>query len=336
MPGQGMARMIQMITALAEMQDRRRKLALDEDTFEESKKQFTAQMGFNEKGQRQTAALNLLKQISEGGVEAHVAAPKFAQLMGFNPEESQVFTQAAPNAQAAAQMFATSQQQQGLASMGTSNPTPQQGAQQAAYLAQQANTNPGGLATSNLQARMANTPISPDMAQRVGEGYVMRQATGQDPFGFTVGQAGIDQNLGPQAAAIGAGTAPSWMNQEQARYWMGSLKQQGDEATARAAAAKASQGVDMGSYASLMNAAHQITTDFANGKYADNKLKVHMMAQYNQMAKILGLPAMTDESAPKPTGALKQGWNKLGGIGAPGMDTTSGGRNPAARPPNYY
>lgn len=339
MPGQGMARMVQMITALAEMQDRRRKLALEEDTFDAQKKQFATQMGFNEKGQRQAAALKLIDAISTGGIDAHTAAPKFAQLMGFDQNEAQMFTQAAPNATTAIQQFNLAQQQGGLQSMGTPNPTPQQGAQQAAYLAQQANTSPGGLATSNLQARMANTPISSDMAQRAGEGFVMRQATGQDPFAFNVGQAGIDQNLAPQAAAIGAGTAPSWMNKEQARYWMGSLQQQKDEATARVGAARAGQSVDMGSFASLMNAAHQISTDFANGKYADSDLKAHMMAQYNSMARVLGLPPMTDKNLPKPTGFVKQQLNKVGGMDIPGMDTTTTDttkRNPVYRPPNFF
>lgn len=336
MPGQGMARMVQMITALAEMQDRRRKLALEEDTFDEQKKQFATQMGFNEKGQRQAAALKLIDAISTGGIDAHTAAPKFAQLMGFDQNEAQVFMDAAPNATTAIQQFNLRQQQEGLKNMGNPNANPQQNAQQAAYLAQQANTSPGGLATSNLQARMANTPISPDMAQRAGEGYVMRQATGQDPFAFNVGQAGIDQNLAPQAAAIGAGTAPSWMNKEQAKYWMGSLKNDADGQAARTAAAQAGQGVDMGSYASLMNAAHAIAKDMAEGKYANENLKVHMMAQYNNMARMLGLPPMTDKNAPDKTGAVKQGINKIGGMDIPAAGQRPPAVNPMYRQPNFY
>lgn len=335
MPGQGMARMIQMITALAEMQDRRRKIALEEDQFDESKKQFASQMGFNEKGQRQTAAMNLLSQISAGGVDAHVAAPKLAQLLGFTPEESQVFTSAAPNAQAAAQMFSTARQQAGLNSM-----TPEQrtNAEQATYLAQQANTSPGGLATSNLQARMANTPISPDLAQRAGEGFVMRQATGQDPFSFGVGQAGLDQNLAPPAARIGAGLDPSWMNKAQDQYWRGSLM---NDQNAQAMRGQGAGQPDLGSFAALMNTATGISRALAEGKYADENMRDVLVDQYNRMAPMLGLQPLkvkgkkSGTDIPESTGAIMQGINKLGGIKVPPVEQNPQSWNPAYRPPVF-
>lgn len=343
MPGNGVNNMVQMITALAEMQDRRKRLALDQQQFEEQKKQFAQQMGFNEKGQQQAAALKLLDGIAQGGIEAHTAAPQLARLLGFDEQRAQMFASAAPNASAALQMvqaqtgqFNLKQQKAGLNSM----PQPmQQQAQQGAYLAQQANTNAGGLATSNLQANLANTPASPDLMRRAGEGYVMRTATGQDPFSFNVGQAGIDQNLAPQAAAIGAGVAPSWMNKAQDHYWRGSLQND-----AAGIAARGQQGgIDMGSYASLMNAAHQISKDLAEGKYANTKLRHHMIQQYNSMARVLGIDSMKEEDGPMNTGAVKQGVNKLKGIDYPGgIDSTQRDStqrtsiNPMYRPPNFY
>lgn len=311
MPG-GMERMIQMITQLAEMQDRRRKLALEEDQLKTSKEQFAGQMGFNEKGQKQAMALKLLDAISTGGVDAHVAAPQLAQLLGFNSQESQVFTQAAPNATAALQMFSMAQQQKGLESM---TPQQQQAGQQQAYLTNQAQTTPGQMAGSNLQAKLLSTPLSADMMQRAGEGAVIRQATGQDPFAFAVGQAGKDQGLAPAAAAIGSGVKPSWMNQAQDQYWRGSLQNDANRGQGG--------GLDMGSISSLMNTAHQISKDLAEGKYANENLKQHMVAQYNSMAPLLGLPKMTDKNMPDKTGFGKQQLNKLGGMDIPGVDSSS-------------
>lgn len=323
-----MGKMIQMITTLAEMQDRRKRLALEQDQFEEQKKQFAQQMGFNEKGQQQSAALKLLDAISNGGVDAHTAAPKLAQMLGFSPDQAQVFSQAAPNASAAAQMFATQQQQQGLASM---TPQMQQQAQQQAYLTNQAQTTPGAMATSNLQAQLAGTQISPELARRAGEGFVMRQATGQTPFEFGMGQAALDQNLAPQAASIAAGITPSWMNQAQDAYWRASLAGSEREALMRA---QASKQVDMGSYASLVNAAHQIQNDIALGKYGNDKYKQHAIGLYNNMARILGLDFMTGENAPESTGIVKQGVNKLRGMDYPGV--TPQKPDSIYRPPNFF
>lgn len=319
-----------MITTLAEMQDRRRRLALDEDQLKTQKEQFAQTMGFNEKGQRQSTALKLLDSISRGGVDAHTAAPQLAQLLGFNPQEAQIFSQAAPDASSALQIFGLQQQKAGLQSM--SQPQ-QQAAQQQAYLTNQAQTTPGQMAASNLQAQMLSTPLSAEMTRRVGEAAVMRQATGQDPFTFAIGQAGMDQGLAPAAAKIQAGIAPSWMNQAQDLYWRGTLMNDQNVAAARGAG----QGMmEPGTIAALLAQANKISNDFAEGKYANKDLRDAMMDQYNVIASLvpglrrMGSKDQKDQSTglnPQPTGFIEQQTNKVtkGKNGPPLMD----------RVPNY-
>lgn len=345
MAGQGMARMIQMITALSEMQDRRRRLALDEDQFEAGKKQFAETMGFNKDNQHQAFFLKNLDRIAQGGAEGAVAAQNLANLPGFSPEEQQALIHAGPNAsallqqvQAQTQQYAQQQQQSGFNSM---TPQMQQQAQQQAYLTNQANTSPGQMAVSNLTANLANTPISKDLAQRAGEGFVMRNATGQDPFSFNVGQSAIDQGMAPAAAGIQAGINPSWMNKAQDQYWRGSLLNDANALGVRANAATPRLApADM---ASLMNTAHQIAKDLAEGKYANDNLKKHMMAQYNAMAPILGLPMMTDKNEPETTSYVGQAANKLTGMNYPGAQwnpvipkTTTSQPDSSRRPPSPF
>lgn len=335
-----MGKMIAMITALSEMQDRRRKLALEEDTLRTSKEQFAKQFGLAEKGQQQTAALRLIDIASKGGAESAVALQQLGGMFGLNPDEQQILGKFGPDATTAKQLFDLAQQKQGLESMGSLNPTPQQTAQQHAYLAQQANTNPGQMATGGLQARLANTPISRDLAQRAGEGFVMRQATGQDPFAFAVGQAGIDQGMAPAAAGIGAGITPSWMNQAQDQYWRAGLSQGDRQIDAQAQRSANGAGVDMGSYASLMNTATGISRAIAEGKYANENMRDILIDQYNRMAPLLGLQPITTKNKPAATGAVQQGVNKLRGAQVPGLaqpDTIR--QTPTGsmyRPPNFF
>lgn len=344
MPGQGMQRMIQMLTSLAEMQDRRRKLALEEDTFEEQKVQFAQQMGFNEKDAKARVALKLIEDIGQGGLPAATAAPKLAQMLGFDEQESKVFSEAGPNASAALQLiqsqvqqFGLAQQQAGAASLAARGQLAP--VQEQAYMGNQAGTNPGQMAMSGMTARLANTPLTADEAQRVGKGFVIRQATGQDPFAFAVGQAGLDKNMAPAAAGIQAGIDPSWANQAQDLYWRGILQNDKNGQNIRAQGG----GMDASMYNSLINTGRSLLNDFAEGKLANKHLRRYKMEQYNTVAKMLGWTEMTEETAPDKTGVIRQGVNAVGGKNVPAYipgktDSTAQTTNPGGiyRPPNFF
>lgn len=283
----GMGRMIQMITSLAEMQDRRRKLALDEEQLKAQREQAAQQMGFNEKGQRQSAALKLLDSIAYGGVDAHTAAPQLAQMMGFSPEESKLFEQAAPNAQAALQIYSLAQQRQGEQALRQNGQL--SNVQQEAYTANQTGgMNRGSVAASGFQQSLANQPFDAQMMTRLADGWRTRQAAGQTVDQFQTSQAFVDQGLGGITAQIGAGVAPNVgqkMQDEQFRAGLlGQLQMAGmrQEGTGP-------QRIAPADAVNIHNQLRQLLESMADPKNANKNINKGLRQAYNSLSGLIGL-----------------------------------------------
>jgi hypothetical protein len=286
----GMGQMIQMISALAEMQDRRKRLAMDEHQMEVQQTQFAQQLGFNKESEQYKNATKLIDLATHGGAEGVTALYQLGKAMGLSEDQAQNISHVGMDAGSALQRvqantgkFNLDQQQAGLASMGSVSPTPQQSAQQAAYLTQQAGgpNAMGQLGAGNLIAQMAGqaqnqiTPGAPDfnaeMAKRVAQGFLIRTGTNQDPWGFAVGQAGINAGLAPAAASIAAGATPSAGQQLQAQSDMGRIV-----AEMAGSQAAASRG-DLSAQGNILEHMHQISKDIADAKYANTDVRDRMI-----------------------------------------------------------
>lgn len=354
MPGQGMGQMIQMITALAEMQDRRRKIALDEQQYQTQKEQFGQQLGFQEKNTQTATAFKLIDLAAKGGAEGVAALHQLGMSLGLSEEQAQQISHVGMDAGSALQRIEAQRQAQqkeqeaarfqqaqaGYDSMGNPDATPQQKAGQAAWYQQNAGgpAAMGQMATGNLigqlagQAEQQITPGSPsfneDMARRMAQGYGIQQATRETPWGFAVGQAGIKAGLAPAAASIGAGVTPIAGDM---------LRSQDNQADilGRLAASKNGQP-DLGGQVSALNAVHQIAKDLADKKYADKNTMNTMIGQYNAFVRLLEFqgvrlaPIASVTDAPSALSRIEL-WMK----GATGSSAPGGGKG-GGRPPGGY
>lgn len=307
----GQGQMIQMITALSEMQDRRKQLELQQQQMNQQRDQFIQQMGVTKEDQHFKAISKLTDIVMEGGASAASAAQTLAPMFHLSGDDAQRFVAMAPSAQTALQQVQAHQvaaqtqstqiknqqdawnlqrQQAGYASLPSDQQTQ---ADRAILLAQQAGS-PGALGqlgSGGLIGQMANnataqiTPGSPsfdsDMAKRLSIGYGIHLATGETPGAFHVGQAGIDAGMSQAAASIGYGLTPSagqvlQSQSEQARI-LGDLL--GRQSAANATDMKDSSDV----IAQMRTTAEAV----ANKTYADKNTRDHLIKQYNAYARLL-------------------------------------------------
>lgn len=342
---QNIGQLIQMLSVLGEMQDRKKQLALDERKMNQQAEQFAVTAGINKEDQRFSKVQSLMKSVAEGGVKAHVAVQDLAPLLGFTPEEAQRFAQLAPNASASLQQIQSeqlaqqarqqaeqfAQQQGGYASMGNPNATPQQQAGQAAWLAQNAG-GPGAMgqkATGDLIGQMAgNTQrqmgSNPDLANRYGQAYGAQIAARQTPDQFSQGQAFNDLGMAPAAAKVAAGLTPS------AGQMLGFRGQQMDY-YGRLAGQQNTAG-NISDTVGGLNALHQIAKDLAESKYANKDMRDTQIKQYNAMARLLRTQGVTipdllnEHDAPSALGRLELWIRKPFGINAPVSGAIQGGQ----------
>jgi hypothetical protein len=349
-PQGGMGQMIQMLSVLAEMQDRRKQMALDQQKFEAQRDQFAQTLGVTREDQNYRAVSKIMDTIAQGGASAATAVHELAPLLNLKPEQAQFFAQIAPSAatalqqiQTKGQQFALDQQQQGLASM---TPEQRQQAQQAAYLNQNAG-GPGaigGLQTGKLIGQMAGqaadtiTPGHPsfdqDMARRMQQAYGAQVAARQDPWSFAVGQAGINSGLAPAAAAIGAGTAANANTMVNDQTNRAQIAAQAQIAALNDSSKGGRPSIAPQDYVSAINALRSLSENMANQKYADKATVKAFKQQYNSLAALVGIGLMnTDADLPQAVGRIHQLYGGLYGSPATPPGPASGVWQPIPNQP---
>jgi len=208
MPGDGMARMIQMLSVLSEVQGRRRAQDLAENQFEESKRQFAAQMGFNEKSAEYKKFTDLMDAYAKSSTESRNALNEIVQQMGFKPELAQAMIHFGASAPESLDMLRTQAANAGVASM---TPDQRTAMNREAAFGATTGMNQGQLSQSALLSALAGNgnptaQYGADMLGAMAQGYAQRTATGQ-----TADQAAMsayllrNPGLIAQAAGISAG-----------------------------------------------------------------------------------------------------------------------------------
>lgn len=335
MPAQGMGQMIQMISALAEMQDRRRKIALDEAQFDEQKQQFAKQLGFQEKSQQQAAAFKLIDIASQGGVDGAVALKQLAVSMGLPPDQAESISHVGMDAGAALQRiqarhaeFNLGEQQAGKASLGSIGgniaPTSQEQVQQAAYMQGQAQTNPGALAGSQFLAQLLKQPLGQDMLPALAQGAHIRTATGGNAQEFNMNQAMQAGGMYPAAASIGAGITPNANTMVNDQTQRGGILAQLQAAQLAAGGRENAQNAEqMNARTALMKAQLDILTSIGKPEFKNEATQSYLWQMYNRNAPMLGLdPIHNDSDVEK---ARKKIQDQTGlSYGANGMPAKSG------------
>jgi hypothetical protein len=344
---QGLGQMIQMLSALADIQNNRKKLELDKQQMQQQNDQFIQQMGVTKDDQHYRAVSKIMDQISAGGASAATAVHDLAPLLGLNQQDAQMFAHMAPNAQAALETAQAQQEQVHTQSMqnvlnnqlaGQAAMSPAARMRMQIEAANMSNTqhDSGQLSTSALISQMADrgasaiTPGSPnysaDMAKRIGEGYMMQQATRETPQQFDQGQAFVNLGMGPAAASVKAGLTPD------ANAMLASQTNQADM-LARMAEAHSRQSGNISDQVGGINALRAIAQDIADKKYADDRARDTLIRQYNALSRLLagqginvGGLAADGSDAPKQVGRL-EGWLKaMQGINFPSATPSTPGR----------
>lgn len=343
---QSLGQMIQMLSVLGEMQDRRRQLALDERKMTQQAEQFATTAGITKDDQRFNRIKTILSTVAEGGARAAGAVDDLSAMLGFTPEEAQRFQKLAPNATAGLQAlqgeearmrteqgrFNLGNQQQGLASM---TPDQRLSVQQEAALTSQTGQNTGQYQTGQMIGQMAQNAQgqmagNPNMADRLGAAYSQRTAAGQTPDQYTKGQAFIDRGMAPAAASIEAGITPS------AGQMLGF-----DANMAQIGAAGAGRQGNISDSIGGLQTLHQIAKDLADKKYADKNTANTFLKQYNAVARLLSSqgiqvpPLVSENDAPNAVGRIEMWMRAPFGINAPvsGSLPGAGGGKGSGPPP---
>lgn len=211
MPGsQGMAQMIQMLTALSEIQTRRQQLDLMRDQFDETKSQFAQKLGFDERSERYKMFTSLMDKASNAsGPGQKEALSELAQSLYPNdPNMVASLTKYGANAPMSLEMLRTQ------AANAGSQPGASQ-TQQEAYAGAVSGMNRGQVAQSGMMGMLGQgaqqfMQQNPGAATQMAQGYAQRGATGQTQLGAAQDQSILaDPNAVGKSAAIGAGLAPS-------------------------------------------------------------------------------------------------------------------------------
>lgn len=217
-PGNSMAQMIQMLSVLSDIKDRRAQMDQQKVQFEEQKKQWAAQFGLNQDVHNINKFTKAFELIADG-----TAKPEDYQLvstaLNLPPEQAQALKIMGPNANTFLQQIQAKgqQQMQGYVAEGVNsyNPAQRQGVMQNAAARSLTGQGMGELAQGNLTQLMAGNfdPQAAYGAQMMGDlarGFAIQQATRQTPDQYATGQYAVNTpGYIPSAARIAAGMDPT-------------------------------------------------------------------------------------------------------------------------------
>lgn len=337
MPGNNMGQMIQMITSLAEMQDRRRQIALEEQKFDEQKTQFAQTLGFQEKSKQQADAFKLIDLASHGGADGVVALKQLAVSMGMGQDQAEQISHIGMDAGSALQriqgqqaQFNLQNQQAGQRSLGGIGgqlaPNALDQVQQEAFTRNQTQgMDKGQVATSALIQQLAQQPLGQDMLPALAQGFQIRNATGQTPFGFAQDQAGIAAGMAPAAASIAGGLTPNANTIVNDQTNRAQILGQLEAAQAGAGSRQSTEATGaQNAFTAMMKGQLDILTSMGKPEFKSETMQSYLWNQYNRMAPMLGLdPIRSSADVEK---AKKQVNDSTGNQGSlTGPPTTNGG-----------
>lgn len=320
---EGMSRMIQMLAALSDMQQRRRAQDLAERQFSESQAQFAAQMGFNEKSAEYKKVADFLDAIARSSVESRNALVGLGKAVGLKDDQVQWLAAYGASAPEAMQVI-----QSRAAGQGYRDATPDQRAgmnREAAYAAT-TGMNQGQAAASVLQSMLAGggNPVSAygvDMLNNAAAGFLERLATGRTPEQAAMGNRFASQpDLVNQAARGMAGYATPYQTQQlgqqaqtisnqsrgldlqaegldiqrgQLEADMRRIAQQGIEAAAKIASKNAMGGLEPSDYINAVTEIRNLT--IAGGKEKSESNRNTLAAIRNKLIQAIGFDPETPE-----------------------------------------
>lgn len=338
---EGMGRMIQMISALAQIQNQRRALDQQERQHEEAKRQFGLQLGFNEKSQEYKKFADLVDLYGRSAAEARGAIDELAQQAFPNdPAKQQALKHFGLSAPETAEAIKNVAIGRGFRNPSTATPQELEAASQATT-----GMPTGGVAQSGLQAILA-ARAQPFVTPQMSQGYAERAATGREPLAAGV-QSRIlgDPNLIAKLAGVTAGTEMSAPQAAQADIGAGGVqaqfagvRQRDVEAQSQFIEHLMQQSARGALTGSDIIAGYKYLTDITNDiatKKGDKNFTLQKMAEYNRMAAILDPSLMRNDpnTLPDAAGLMERARRALGGS-PPGLTPPVGLAPPGpAAPP---
>jgi len=343
MPG-GMGQVLQLLSTLSEIQDRRRRLDLEERQLEAGKQQFASSIQLNERDQKWKEISKLLDTIGATSTEGRSALTQLGTSLGLDPASVQALANYGLNAPETLQ---TMQQKAAAAGQQQLQGTPQgQQVQREAYTGAVTGMNQGQVAQSGTAQQVFGQPLDQygkDFLGYVRQGAALHMA-GQaaDPFTAAVNamaqqtpgatQTAMNQNVLGMPTPVQAANID--INRGQLQLGFANLNQNAINAAAdnalRQLQIQATMAGNGGDQASLLNARVNALTEMRHAAEdamkpgADKTAKYLFMAQYNALARASGWPPINNESdIPGAAGFLGRVFNRMG-PSVPG----SGGRYP--------
>lgn len=319
MPG-GMEKMVRIISALADIQNTRRKLDLDEQNAKTQREQFAQQFGFARDSEHFKKATTLLQQIAQTSTAARSPIVELSKLLGMSEQEAGQFAQYAASAPESLETMRNAQIQAGLGP--SASPF-----QREVAASQLTNQNQGQLAQSGLMQGMAQGAqgmVTPQMQQ----GFAERSATGRNPLEAFIQQQ-IMQNpaMASRMAGITAGTQQSAAQAAgnavanrgvDAQY--AGVQQRAIEAenqiAAQLAAGKGRSSLQDGT--DVARTANDLLKTMADPK-ANQAVRDQAMAQYNMLMQQAGMPQLMWQTPGGGSASWNQRlWNQMSPPGPTG------------------
>lgn len=337
MPDNGMGQMIQLLSTISDMQNRRRALDLEERRLEQDKGQAAQAFGFQEKSNEYKKFADFIDLAMRAPVEVRGNLESAAQAAGLTPQMAQAISALAMNAPKSIEDMKRQAVAQGMSQVNPGE----------VASAQMTGQNLGGQAQSGLQAILAGGAqqrVTPQMQQ----GFAQRAATGQNPLDALLGSV-IMQNpqMMGRLAATTAGTqmtaaqaAQNAVGQAGVQAEYASIRQRGIQSEMEIAERLATaRQTGMGMTPQIMVDAFGKVSELqkeVNDPKASQASRTSAKAAYNELVKLMGMPQLMyqDPNQGGPAGVMDRAGTAMTGPQSPNPPMTQGPPyNPGYQPP---
>ena len=188
MPDNGLQGMIQLITALGDLQVRKRQLVDQEQQMAQQRDQFTQQLGIQKDDQIYKVFTKLLDTYTNSSTASRGTLKQMGEILGLHPQLIDALATYGQNAPETIQTL-----QNRAATAGYNQANPQQLAQMNAGAASQATTglNVGQAASANTVASAlgnGQASFTPQMVGAYQQGLASQATSQQNPLAFATGQ----------------------------------------------------------------------------------------------------------------------------------------------------
>jgi hypothetical protein len=315
--GGSMERMFGIIATMAQIQNQRKQLALQEKQAETQKEQFIQTLGFQQKSEQWKKFDKLYDRFLDASHEERDSGAELVAQMGFDPAETKILQNLIRNAPESLDSLKRTAATRGYRQGASASPLDQEVA--ATNMAGQTR---GGLGTSGLQALLA-TSAQGQVTPFMGREFAQRAAGGNSVMEAGLGQqfalrpelmrnlANVQSGLGMTAAQ----TAQADIGRQGNEVGMAGVRQRGIEAEMNIAMQLATK-----------KAAGMVTPEDINRTYGilSEKLKImgdpkvgsgirqQATAEYNSLVTRMGLNELiwSEQNKPTPASVLERLWRQ--------------------------